>query len=34
MKKSWYVPEQVAFGLRQVGDGMPMAEFCRKMGIS
>ena len=34
MKSSRYTPEQVAFGLRQVEEGTPVAEVCRKMGIS
>ena len=33
MKSSRYSPEQVAFGLRQAEEGMPVAEVCRKMGI-
>ena len=34
MKKSRYTPEQVAFGLRQAKEGTPVAEVCRKLGIS
>lgn len=34
MKSSRYSPEQVALGLRQAEDGVPVAEVCRKMGIS
>ena len=34
MKKSRYTPEQVAFGLRQAEEGTPVAEVCRKLGIS
>ena len=34
MKKSRYTPEQVAFGLRQAEEGTPVAEVCRKIGIS
>ena len=34
MKNSRYSPEQVAFGLRQAGEGTPVAEVCRKTGIS
>ncbi len=34
MKRSRYSPEQVAFGLRQAEEGTPVAEACRKMGIS
>jgi putative transposase len=34
MKSSRYSKEQVAFCLRQAEDGTPVAEVCRKMGIS
>ena len=34
MKSSRYSPEQVAFGLRQAEEGTPVAEVCRKIGIS
>ena len=34
MKRSRYISEQVAFGLRQAEEGTPVAEVCRKMGIS
>ena len=34
MKSSRYSPEQVALGLRQAEEGTPVAEVCRKMGIS
>ena len=34
MKSSRYSTEQVAFCLRQAEDGTPVAEVCRKMGIS
>ena len=34
MKRSRYSPEQVAFGLRQAEEGTPVAEVCRKIGIS
>ncbi|MYC36180.1 MAG: transposase [Chloroflexi bacterium] len=34
MKSSRYSLEQVAFGLRQAEDGVPVAEVCRNMGIS
>ena len=34
MKRSRYTPEQVAFGLYQAEEGTPVAEVCRKMGIS
>ena len=33
MKKSRYVSEQVAFGLRQAEEGTPMSEVCHQMGI-
>ena len=34
MKESSYSPGQVAFGLRQAEEGTPLAEVCRKTGIS
>ena len=34
MKSSRYSPEQVAFDLRQAEEGTPVAEVCRKIGIS
>ena len=34
MKNSRYTPEQVAFGLHQAEEGTPVAEVCRKQGIS
>ena len=34
MKSSRYSPEQVAFGLRKAEEGTPVAEVCRKIGIS
>ena len=34
MKSSRYSPEQMAFGLRQAEEGTPVAEVCRKIGIS
>ena len=34
MKSSRYSPEQVASGLCQPEEGTPVAEVCRKMGIS
>ena len=33
MKKPRHSPEQVAFGLRQAGEGILVGEVCRKMGI-
>lgn len=34
MKKSKFTGEQIAFALRQAEVGTPVAEVCRKMGIS
>ena len=34
MKKSRYMPEQVAFGLSQAGEGTPVSGVCRRMGMS
>jgi len=34
MKKSKFTGEQIAFALRQAVVGTPVAEVCRKMGIS
>jgi len=34
MKKSKFTGEQIAFALRQAGVGTPVAEICRKMGVS
>jgi len=34
MKKSRYTEEQIAFALKQVELGTPVAEVCRKMGVS
>ncbi|CBW76498.1 Transposase (plasmid) [Mycetohabitans rhizoxinica HKI 454] len=34
VKKSPYTEEQIAFALKQTGLGTPVAEVCRKMGIS
>jgi putative transposase len=34
MKKSRYTEEQIAFALKQAELGPPVAEVCRKMGIS
>ena len=34
IKKSRSSPGQVAFGMRQAEEGIPVAEVCRKMGIS
>ena len=34
MKKSKFTGEQIAYALRQADLGVPVAEVCRKMGIS
>ena len=34
MKKSRFSEEQMAYTLRQVEGGTPVAEVCRKLGIS
>jgi putative transposase len=34
MKKSTFTDEQIIYGLRQAEAGMPVAEVCRKLGIS
>lgn len=34
MKKSKFTGEQIAFALRQAEVGTPVAEVCRKMGVS
>jgi len=34
MKKSKFTGEQIAFALREAEVGTPVAEVCRKMGIS
>ncbi len=34
MRKSRCTEEQVAFALKQAELGIPMAEVCRKMGVS
>ena len=34
MKKSRFTKEQIAFALKQAETGTPVAEICRKMGVS
>ena len=34
MKKSKFTNEQIAFALKQAETGTPVAEICRKMGVS
>ena len=34
MRKSKYTDEQVAYAIRQVEGGTPVADVCRKLGIS
>ena len=34
MKKSRFTTEQIAFALKQAETGTPVAEICRKMGVS
>jgi putative transposase len=34
MKKSRYTDQQIAFALQQAEAGTPVAEVCRKMGVS
>jgi putative transposase len=34
MKKSKFTEQQIAFALHQAEGGTPVAEVCRKMGIS
>lgn len=34
MKGPWFTEEQIAFALKQAESGIPIAEVCRKMGVS
>jgi putative transposase len=34
MKKSKFTEQQIVFALKQADTGVPVAEVCRKMGIS
>ena len=34
MKKSKFTEQQIVFALKQAETGVPVAEVCRKMGIS
>jgi putative transposase len=34
MRKSKFTDEQIAYAIRQVEQGTPAAELCRKLGIS
>jgi putative transposase len=34
MRKSRFTEEQIAYAIRQVEQGTPAAELCRKLGIS
>jgi putative transposase len=34
MKKSKFTEQQIVFALKQAETGIPVAEVCRKMGIS
>ena len=34
MKKSRYTEEQIAYALRQVESGTPVADVCRQLGIA
>lgn len=34
MRKSRFTEEQIAYAIRQVDQGTPAVELCRKMGIS
>ena len=34
MKKSRYTEEQIAFALQQAEHGTPVAEICRKLGVT
>ena len=34
MKRKRYTDEQIAYALRQAESGTPVAEICRKLGVS
>lgn len=34
MKRKRFTEEQIAYALRQVESGMPVAEVCRKLGVT
>lgn len=34
MKRKRFTEEQIAYALRQAGGGTPVAELCRKLGVS
>ena len=34
MRKSTFTEEQIAYALRQVESGTPVADICRKLGVS
>jgi putative transposase len=34
MRKSRFTQEQIAYAMKQVEVGVPVAELCRKMGVS
>ena len=34
MKKRKFTPEQMAYAVRQTGQGVPISDVCRKLGIT